>query len=534
MAVLSLFLALVAPAAPAAAQEEARRGAPADAEAGTPAAAGLWEGVLRVPGTGAELRLVLRIEEGEGGALSATLDSPDQGATGIPVSGIGLAGDTLRVDVSAVGGSYEGRFEAPDRIAGTWRQSGAALPLELRRVEAVRGPERPQEPEAPFPYRAEEVRYPNPEAGIELAGTLTLPDGEGPFPAVLLLSGSGPQDRDGTVFGHRPFLVLADHLTRRGIAVLRADDRGVGESGGSFAEATSGDFASDARAGLAYLKRRPEIDPRAVGLVGHSEGGIVASMVASRSDEVAFLVLLGAPGLPGEELLYLQGAAIARAMGASERQLEAQREQQAELFRIVREEEDPETRLDRLKASLRERLRAIGQAERAAAGIPGDSAGREAWLEAQLSAAASPWFRFFLTHDPREDLRRVRAPVLALIGGLDLQVPPAENLPEIEAALVRGGNRDVTALELEGLNHLLQRAGTGSPAEYAAIEQTMAPEAMEAVTQWILARADSSTAGSSEELPPVPRLEARPGGRPPSAPGRPRRRDPTNTKGDAA
>lgn len=479
---LALTAVALTPVAPAAGQETRESAGPPSPVVGT------WLGTLEVP-AGAELRIVFHIEESDSGALTATLDSPDQGARGIPVSRVALVGDTLRMSVAAVGGSYEGRLEAADRILGTWRQPGAALPLELRRVEEVEGPSRPQEPEPPLPYDVEEVRYENPEAGIELAGTLTLPEGGGPFPAVLLISGSGPQDRDETVFGHRPFLVLADHLTRRGIAVLRVDDRGVGDSDGSFAEATSLDFASDAQAGITYLKARPEVDPEAIGLVGHSEGGIIAPMVTRRSDDVAFLVLLAGPGLPGEDLLLLQGTTIARAMGAREQQIESQRELQEALFRVVREEEDPEARKARLEKVLRNRLRGLTDAELAVGGIPSDSAGQRAWLEAQVERAASPWFRFFLGHDPRQDLRGVSVPVLALIGELDLQVPPDENLPEIEAALVRGGNRDVTVMELEGLNHLFQRAETGSPAEYAHIEETMAPEAMEAVAQWILARA---------------------------------------------
>lgn len=487
---LAAFPAVTPPlrAQPAPAGEAAADGPPV----------GTWQGSLETPG-GGELRIVFHISSDSAGTLEATLDSPDQGATGIPVSDIELSGDTLRLAVAAVGGEYEGRRVADDRVEGEWSQSGMSFPLRLERVEAaeVKGPERPQEPEPPFPYRSEEVRYGNPEAGIELAGTLTVPEGEGPFPAVLLVSGSGPQDRDETVFGHRPFLVLADHLTRRGIAVLRVDDRGVGESEGDFSEATSEDFASDALSALQYLVRRPEVDPGAVGIVGHSEGGLIAPMVATRSDDVAFLVLLAGPGLPGEEILYLQGEKILRAMGGTEMQVARQREQQAELFGVVREEKDPERRVARLEEVLRARLAELTPAERAAAGtIPGDSTGLEQWLDLQLRSAGSPWFRFFLLHDPRPVLERVTVPVLAITGELDLQVPPDENLPAIEGALVRGGNRDVTVMELEGLNHLFQHARTGSPTEYARIEQTMAPEAMEAVAQWILARTGDRRPGA--------------------------------------
>lgn len=460
--------------------------------------AGTWQGTLQVPG-GGELRVVFHIAAEAEGGLTATLDSPDQGATGIPVSQVKTSGDTLRLQVASIGGAYEGVLAASgDTVSGVWSQGGVSLDLDLGKTTAdqVEGPERPQEPEPPFPYRVQEVSYENAEAGIELAGTLTLPEGEEPVPGVLLVSGSGPQDRDETVFGHRPFLVLADHLTRRGIAVLRMDDRGVGESGGDFSQATSEDFASDALAGVRYLREHPGVDPGSVGIVGHSEGGLIAPMVGSRSDNVAFLVLLAGPGLPGQEILYLQGEKILRAMGGSEAQVARQREQQAELFRVVKEEEDPERRLVRLKEVLRARLHELSPAERAATGtIPEDSTGLEAWLDLHIRSASSPWFRFFLLHDPRPVLRRVSVPVLAMIGELDLQVPPDENLPEIEKALVRGGNRDVTVMKLDGLNHLFQHAESGAPTEYSRIVETMAPEAMEAIAQWILARARSGTAG---------------------------------------
>jgi uncharacterized protein len=372
---------------------------------------------------------------GDDGGLTASADSPDQGVRGIPVESIGYEEGRLVLELPSVQARFEGRLMGENEIEGSWSQGGAALPLELERVEEVVGPNRPQEPEPPFPYVAEAVRYPNLDAGIHLAGTLTLPEGDGPFPAVALISGSGAQNRDSEVFGHRIFLVLADHLTRQGIAVLRSDDRGVGESEGIFQEATSRDFAGDAAAAVAYLRARPEIAPEAVGLVGLSEGGMIAPMVAAESDDVAFIVLMAGPGLTGEEILHLQADLISRAMGVT-----------------------PET--------------------------------REGWITSQKSTAGGPWFRFFLVHDPRPVLRQVRVPVLALNGELDLQVPPAENLGAIEAALREGGNPDFTVRELPGLNHLFQTATTGSPMEYAQIEETMSPKAMDMVARWILERTD--------------------------------------------
>jgi dipeptidyl aminopeptidase/acylaminoacyl peptidase len=261
---------------------------------------GRWEGSLD---TGAgQLPIVFNITRGEDGSLTATMDSPAQGAFGIPVTAVSLEGSAVSLEVAAVAGGYAGTLsEDGSSIAGTWSQGPASLPLDVTRSDgdgAASVPDRPQEPALPLPYPWEEVRVPNPAAGVELAGTLTLPQGPGPFPGVVLVSGSGPQDRDEALMGHRPFYVLSDHLTRQGIAVLRYDDRGVGESTGSFAAATSEDFTADALAAVSFLRDHPRVSPDAVGIVGHSEGGLIAPMAAIRSDEVAFIVMMPGPWAP--------------------------------------------------------------------------------------------------------------------------------------------------------------------------------------------------------------------------------------------
>lgn len=459
---------------------------------------GTWQGEIAVGG-GMLVTIVFHIDLDEEGSLTASADSPDQGVRGIPVETIRYEEGRLSLEIPSIQVRFEGNPMGEDGIEGTWTQGGAALPLELERVEEVVGPNRPQEPEPPFPYTAEDVRYPNPEAGIHLAGTLTLPEGDGPFPAVALISGSGAQNRDSEVFGHRIFLVLADHLSRRGIAVLRSDDRGVGESEGVFEEATTRDFAGDAAAAVAYLRRRPEIDRGAVGLVGLSEGGLIAPMVAAESDEVAFIVLMAGPGLTGEEILYLQADLISRAMDMPEEQRRANRLLQERMFPVIKEEEDVERRRARIREMLEELLDGLSESERQAMGVTPET--REGWITSQVNTAGGPWFRFFLVHDPRPVLRQVEVPVLALNGERDLQVPPDENLSAIEAALREGGNPDFTVRELAGLNHLFQTATTGAPMEYAQIEETMSPEAMDVVVRWILARTgrDSSQPARSSE-----------------------------------
>lgn len=442
---------------------------------------GTWQGALQVPG--GKLRIVFHLTKGADGALGGTLDSPDQGAKGIPLGKVTEERGTVRIEVPAVGGSFEGkRNPATGEITGQWKQGGAALPLILKRVDKAPEVRRPQEPKPPYPYREEQVVVENARAGVRLAGTLTLPQGAGPFPAALLISGSGPQDRDETIFGHKPFRVLADYLTRRGIAVLRLDDRGVGASTGNFAAATSQDFAGDAAAALAYLRGRKEVRADRVGLIGHSEGGIIAPMVAVQHPGVAFLVLIAAPGMTGEEILYAQGQAILKASGAPPEALAAQRALQAKLFQIVKTEPDRAA----AEAKLREVVTEAARATTPDGKLP---EGADVQINAQIQAVLSPWFRFFLTHNPVPVLKQVRVPALAITGEKDLQVPPDENLRAIEEALKAGGNKDIKVVEMPGLNHLLQTAQTGLVAEYATIEETMAPAALKVIGDWIVAHA---------------------------------------------
>ena len=446
---------------------------------------GTWLGTLMLPS--AELRIVFHVTPAEDGSLTATLDSPDQGATGIPVDAVTVAGDSVLFSVKAIGGLYEGILgEGGETLEGQWKQGGATLPLALERVEAVPEVVRPQEPERPYPYDDEEVFFDNPDAeGVRLAGTLTLPRSEGPHPAVILISGSGSQDRDESLMGHRPFLVLADHLTRQGIAVLRFDDRGTAASTGDFSTATTEDFASDVEAGVAFLRTRADIDPGRTGLVGHSEGGLVAPMVAVANPEaVAFLVLMAGPGLTGEEILYLQSGLIARASGASKEVIAQRRAQQEQLFAVLKEESDRKVAEERLRALVQASIDGMTEEERAA--LTSSELDEAAVIDQQIRPYLSPWFRYFLMYNPIPTLTEVQVPVLAINGEKDLQVPPKENLAAIEAALKRGGNEDVTTVELSGLNHLFQTAQTGSPAEYAQIEETMAPVALNTISDWIL------------------------------------------------
>lgn len=438
---------------------------------------GHWQGTLQAGPM--ELRLALHVTQDDLGDLSATLDSLDQNAFGIPIDHVALNETTVILKLEGINATYDGALSAEGaEIVGTWSQ-GATRPLTFYRLAGKPELRRPQEPTGELPYDVEDVRFPNENAGISLAGTLTLPQGEGPFPAVILVTGSGAQDRDESLMGHRPFLVLADHLTRRGIAVLRYDDRGVAESEGDFSAALQADFAGDAHAALTYLRTRDEIDANRLGVIGHSEGGIVAPRVASEDDDVSFIVLLAGVGVPLEELLQRQLSDILTVAGAPESVIEEQLTLHRQIVRLAHEQGDtPEARAEAARL-LNESVSKLTEAQRKAMGVTNEM------IKMQVRTMFSPWYRELSAYDPRPWLMKVDCPVLAINGELDMQVAADDNLEAIRAALEAGHNPPATITKLPGLNHLFQPATTGGMHEYAQIETTIDPSALNAISDWI-------------------------------------------------
>ncbi len=441
---------------------------PSDAIA---SAEGVWQGALE--GNGMRLRLQLHVSHDDQKQLVAALDSPDQGVSGLPAIHVIQKDASFHFEIPVVSGVYDGTLNAAKKaITGSWTQNNVEQKLDFRRSDQLLELVRPQNPVKPYPYKEEEIAFPNGKAKISLAGTLTLPRAPGPFPAAVLLSDSGPHDRDECIVGHRPFLVLADHLTRKGIAVLRFDKRGIGKSTGDYANATTEDFAGDAEAALVYLKTRKEVDPKKTGLIGHGEGGVIAPLVAAHSNDVAWIVLLAGPGLNGEDTLLLQSELILKTAGVDDEQIAKTREFNKQTYALVRQEKDTAT----LQAKLSDLVENSGMS----ASLP------PAALQSQVRLMVSPWFRFSLDYDPVPTLQKTVCPVLALNGEKDLQVAPKENLAKIQKALQDGGNKDFQTAELPGLNHLFQHSPTGSPTEYGSILETMAPEALNAASDWVL------------------------------------------------
>jgi pimeloyl-ACP methyl ester carboxylesterase len=440
---------------------------------------GQWNGVLKVQGT--QLRLVFNVDKTDSG-YSSTLDSPDQGANGIPVTITTFEDPKIKFEVKNLGIEYNGELKE-NEITGTFKQGGQVFPLTLSR-KAVGKVEtkRPQEPTKPYPYYSEDVTFQNVEANISLSGTLTLPGKEGNFPVVILISGSGPQNRDEELLGHKPFLVISDHLTKNGIGVLRYDDRGVGKSEGDFKTSTSADFATDVESAIAYLKTRKEINKKKIGLMGHSEGGLIAPMVASQSEDVSFIVLLAGTGLQGDKIILLQQALIAKADGTSDSDIMEATDAFTKAVDMVMKSDDEQ----KLKTDLTNFINKLIEDDPSAE-IPSGLT-KEEFVSAQVNEISSPWMKYFLKLDPAIALEKVKCPVLAINGEKDLQVPPKENLEAIKKALVKAGNENVTVVELANLNHLFQECETGSPKEYANIEQTFSPTALTLILDWIKAQ----------------------------------------------
>jgi pimeloyl-ACP methyl ester carboxylesterase len=424
---------------------------------------GTWLGMVTLNGT--QLRLVFNLTADAKG----TLDVPEQAVFGHPLSQVDVDGRHLVLQMTDLGARYEGDVSADGQsIDGTFRQGQMMLALPLAKQPGPLDYRRPQDPVAPYPYQTEDVTFTNAAAGVTLAGTLTWPEGAGPFKAVVLISGSGPNNRNEELLNHRPFLVLSDALTRAGIATLRYDKRGVGDSGGDYDAATSLDFAADVRAAVDYLHAQDRFPVSSVGLVGHSEGGMLAPIAAADNAGVAYLVMLAGPGVPGGEIIISQDRAIAAANGVPESTLDQNEALERQVFACFQNTSDPVE----LEAQIRAVLKAAGLST--------------ADQNEVLARYNTPWMRFFATYDPAPVLTRTAIPVLALNGSLDLQVLADLNLPPIRAALAANG--EATVEEVDGLNHLFQHATTGSPSEYAAIDETMAPAVLAEVAGWITAR----------------------------------------------
>ncbi|AEV28977.1 lysophospholipase [Sphaerochaeta pleomorpha str. Grapes] len=430
---------------------------------------GWWEGSLPLPG---DIQLLLQFEvvtapDGYSSFLSIRQQAID--SLQVHTTVFDEATGSITFDIAALQATFTGLLDAtasPNTIEGTFSQGGALLPLVLEKNHTVS--HRLQEVVAPYPYISEDVSIPTAN-GFSLAGTITRPDDKAKHPCVILVTGSGLQDRNEEILGHKPFLVIADALTKAGIVVIRYDDRGFAQSGGDGKNATSLDFADDAASVLSFLKTKEYVQQDTIGVLGHSEGAIIAGILAADNPSVAFVILLSGPGLAGMDLVLQQTRALVQGQGFSEEQIEAIIATNKKLYTTAL---DSSVSLEARKLSLEAMLMASG--------YPAEKA-----LE-QVNALLSPWYLTFLALDPVTYFSRVSCPVLIVSGTKDLQVPTERNVSSLQQALASNGNMEVSVKVLDGLNHLLQPAITGQPTEYETIETTIDPSVLSLLSSWIL------------------------------------------------
>lgn len=441
---------------------------------------GTWLGTLDL--RSASLRLVFNISYTEEGSFEATLDSPDQGARGIPMGQVRLTGDSLMIAAPVIQGSYAGKFTSSTSIEGEWKQPGGTFVLNLEKQAGAFVLNRPQEPRPPFPYIEEEVKFKQSPQGFTLAGTLTMPEGQGPFPGVILVTGSGSQNRNEEIFGHKPFWVIADHLSRRGIAVLRYDDRGVAASGGMARGSTTADLALDARSAMDYMLSRKEIDTSGIGIIGHSEGGLIAFMLASEYDDISYAVSLAGPGVDGKTILLEQSEYISRLSGVSESIVADNRIVMDKVYDLMITN-DTHTSWGKEVIEFTSFYYSSKEGNQY---TDLDIEQAKQNLMASIPEPSYAWMRYFVMSDPASNFASIHCPVLALNGGKDCQVLAEKNINAIKKGFQASGNSRLTALILPGLNHLFQNCDTGLPTEYNMIEETFDPDALALMTKWIL------------------------------------------------
>ena len=424
---------------------------------------GKWSGLLQVQGQG--LHLIFTINNNDGN-YKATLDSPDQGAIGIPVTTTIVHEEAITFEIPAGKLRYDGTLKN-DSIIGTFKQNGFEFKLNLVKSSSVATElKRPQEPKQPFDYYVEEVMIQTKHKNTILSGTFTRPIKTGAYPTVILISGSGPQNRDEELFGHKPFLVLADYLTKNGIAVLRYDDRGVGKSTGDFKNATTLDFAEDVASAISYLKTRNDVNASKIGLIGHSEGGLIAPMVAATNKEIGFIVLLAGPALPGNKLLLLQKQKIETAMGVPSMEIAQGQKVFSDIYKIMAKNKGAEA-IKTYLSSLKELPFSTDQ------------------INTIISQLDSPWMRFYINYDPSVALLKTKCALFALNGEKDLQVPCSENLNEMRTIMSKTKNKNVQFKSYPKLNHLFQTSNTGTINEYPLIEETIATQVLQDISTWI-------------------------------------------------
>jgi pimeloyl-ACP methyl ester carboxylesterase len=443
---------------------------------------GIWEGKMN---PGVELRMIFHFYKDEKNQVAATMDCPDQGIKDVKASSFKIENDSVHLEFSQFHVTYSGKFIGDTIISGSFEQ-GTPLPLTFRKIKTIIEKKRPQTPVPPFPYITEDLLYQNADKSISYGATITIPQGKGPFPAVLLLTGSGQQNRDEEILGHKPFAVIADHLTRNGFIVLRVDDRGMGKTKGDVMSATTLDFAKDAAASLEYLKGRKEVDQSRIGLIGHSEGGMIAQILGAERNDLSFIIMLAGPGENNSKLMEDQNRAILTKAGLSEEYINSYLSLYRKFLSTILTS-DQSSISNNLTKVVDDWIAATpNNIVKATTGII-DETTKMRFINQFRSQVDRPWFKYFLSYDPAVNLKKIRARFLALNGASDIQVISKVNLAAIEQALKQGQTASYEIKELPGLNHLFQECKSCTVAEYGQLEQTISPVVLQIITEWMKA-----------------------------------------------
>ncbi len=441
---------------------------------------GLWEGKLNA---GVELRIVFHIQQNNG-VFSATMDSPDQNANGIPCSKVTVTNDSIIIELDVAHAAYKAKQDNDTTLTGLWQQGTASLPLVVHKVNAISVSNRPQTPKPPYPYNSEDVEYDNADKSVHFGATITYPKEGSNFPAAILITGSGQQDRDETLFDHKPFAVIADYLTKKGFAILRVDDRGKGKTTGDVNNATSKDFADDVEASLLYLQTRKEINLKKIGLIGHSEGGLIADLVAAKNKNIAFVIMLAGPGEKGSVLMAEQTGAILQSVGVNQQAAASYQNFYLQILNHTLTEKDSATAFAKTWTDYKQWEPTIDSSIRKQLQITSDEDSKKA-ISSIIHKTNTPWFTYFLKTDPQDYIKQFQCKVLALNGDKDVQVIANSNLAGIEAALKQSHSPAYETHKMKGLNHLFQHCKTCSPNEYGQLEETFAPEALQMMADWL-------------------------------------------------
>jgi len=446
-----------------------------------------WSGVLNAGGQKIELRLNL-IQNADK-TYSSNWDIPAQKVKGLASSKTELLNNQLAVEIKMIGASYSGSLNmSGDKVDGAWSQSGMSFPLNMETVKEGQEEKiflKPQTPKPPFAYNIKDFVYEGNETKLSYGATLTYPNGDKKFPLIILITGSGRQDRDETIFDHKPFAVIADYLTKKGYAVLRVDDRGAGKSTGDFSNSTTADFAQDVEEHIRYAKNLPMIDTNQIGLLGHSEGGLIAPMVAVRNKSVAFVILMAGPGVEIGELMAMQNEMVLKSAGISQEAINAYIPLYKNLMKtIVSINSTQDANAKAIEIVKNWYSNTDKNLVKSTTNISSESDINK-FATSMSETLSTKWWKYFASYNPQIALQKLKCPVLAINGSSDIQVPAEANLKAIEFALKKAGNKKVTTMKFDGLNHLFQKCTKCTVQEYGELETTIEPEVLEYINNWL-------------------------------------------------